>query len=159
MTSRLLPGRYAGRLACACLAICLLGAAATAPDTGRIRWTSVARAQLKIDGKIPLKWDVYAPQRKDKKKDPEVILLLLGRRYIALDIKARAAFSVLPSDLHAQGADFESGSVTNHERMIPTSDWAVRDVGPAELIQLTLGDYGRAIEVQLPHPQDLRWAY
>jgi hypothetical protein len=32
-------------------------------------------------------------------------------------------------------------------------------VGPAELIKLTLGDYGRILEVELPHPRDLRYLY
>jgi len=44
-------------------------------------------------------------------------------------------------------------------RLLATSDWSVRDVGPAELIKLTLGDYGRLLEVELPHPPDLRAFY
>jgi hypothetical protein len=32
-------------------------------------------------------------------------------------------------------------------------------VGPAELVRLTLGDYGRVLEVSLPHLPDLRPFY
>jgi hypothetical protein len=42
---------------------------------------------------------------------------------------------------------------------MPTNAWAVRDVGPAEMIKLTLGDYGRALDVELPHMPDLRAFY
>jgi hypothetical protein len=32
-------------------------------------------------------------------------------------------------------------------------------VGPAEIFQLTLGDYGRVLQLSLPHPPDLRPFY
>jgi hypothetical protein len=35
----------------------------------------------------------------------------------------------------------------------------MHDVGPAESIKLTLGDYGRVLEVQLPHMPDMRAFY
>jgi hypothetical protein len=128
-------------------------------EAQRVRWVPAPIAQLKIDGKIPLKWNVFWPEKTDRRKGPAMVLILLGRRYIALDIKGKLAYSVLPTDLQAQGANFESADLAVSDRQIPSSDWSVRDVGPAELIRLTLGDYGREIEVQLPHPPDLRWAY
>ncbi len=76
----------------------------------------------------------------------------LGRRYLLLDMKAKLVYEVKLSDLQAQGKDFSSGDLTSTSRVIPTTDWSVRDVGPAELIDLTLGDYGGALEVQIPHP-------
>jgi hypothetical protein len=126
---------------------------------GRIHWVPAPVAQVKLDGKTPLKWNVLWPEKTDKRKGPSMVLVLLGRRYIALDIKGRLAYSVLPTDLQAQGNNFDSADLAVPAREIPSTDWAVRDVGPAELIHLTLGDYGRELEVQLPHPPDLRWAY
>jgi hypothetical protein len=61
--------------------------------------------------------------------------------------------------LQAQGKDFESGDLAQPSQLIPSSDWSVRDVGPAELILLTLGDYGRVLQITLPHPPDLRPFY
>lgn len=66
---------------------------------------------------------------------------------------------MLPTDLQAVGKDFESDDLMQPSRVVPSSDWSVRDVGPAESIKLTLGDYGRSIEVQLPHMPDLRGLY
>ena len=56
----------------------------------------------------------------------------------------------------ARGADYESDDLAKPETLIPSSDWADHDVGPAEDIHVTLGDYGRVLEVELPHLMDLR---
>ena len=42
------------------------------------------------------------------------------------------------------------------ELIVPSSDWSDKDVGPAEDIHVTLGDYGRTLEIELPHLMDLR---
>jgi hypothetical protein len=130
--------------------------AASATDGERVHWKPVDRAQLKIDDKPPLTWSVYRP---DKKKVTNQILVLLGKRYIALDTKAKLAYQVFPTDLSIKGSEVESGDLFKSDRVLPSSDWVVRDVGPAERIQLRLKDYGRIIEVMLPHPPDLRAFY
>lgn len=150
---RLLAGRVAVVPALVLLA---LAASAKANDGERVHWKSVDRAQLKVDDKAPLTWNVYRP---DKKKVTNQVLLLLGRRYIALDTKAKLAYQVFPSDLSVNGSDVESGDLFKSDRVLPSGDWIVRDVGPAERVQLRLKDYGRLIEVILPHPPDLRAFY
>jgi hypothetical protein len=66
---------------------------------------------------------------------------------------------VVPSDLTAKGADFESGDLFVDSRILPADNWSVRDVGPAELVRLTLKDYGRVLQIELPHMQDFRAVY
>jgi hypothetical protein len=122
-------------------------------DDARMRWKQVADAQVKLDDKVPLAWTVY---QLDKKKLPNLVLILLGRRYILLDSKAHLAYLVFPTDLHAEGPDFDSDDLVQKTRLIPSTDWTVRDVGPAEQIRLTLQDYGRVVAVDLPHPLDIR---
>jgi hypothetical protein len=129
---------------------------AGAADNGRFLWKSVGRAQLKLEDKTPLQWNVY---QTDKKKEANLVLIQLGRRFMALDIKGKVAYYVFPSDLQAKGLDFESGNLFVQSRVMPTTAWSVRDVGPAEMVKLTLGDYGRAIDVELPHMPDLRAFY
>jgi hypothetical protein len=129
---------------------------AGAADNGRFLWKSVGRAQLKLEDKTPLQWNVY---QTDKKKEANLVLVQLGRRFMALDIKGKVAYYVFPSDLQAKGPDFESGNLFVQSRVMPTTAWSVRDVGPAEMVKLTLGDYGRAIDVELPHMPDLRAFY
>jgi hypothetical protein len=129
---------------------------AGAADNGRFLWKSVGRAQLKLENKTPLQWNVY---QTEKKKEANLVLVQLGRRYMALDTKGKVAYYVFPSDLQAKGPDFETGNLFVQSRVMPTTAWTVRDVGPAEMIKLTLGDYGRALDVELPHMPDLRAFY
>lgn len=129
---------------------------AGAADNGRYLWKSIGRAQLKLENKTPLQWNVY---QTEKKKEANLVLVQIGRRYVALDIRGKVAYYVFPSDLQAKGPDFESGNLFVKSRVMPTTTWTVRDVGPAEMIKLTLGDYGRALDVELPHMPDLRAFY
>jgi len=139
-----------------CLILCI-ASSATPKDDGRIHWKPIDRGQVRLDDKQPLKTALYQPDKSQKK--PNLVLILLGHRWLAMDIKAKTVYQVLPSDLQAQGADFESGDLFTSDRLIPTKDWLLRDVGPAERIRLTLNDYGRALEIMLPHPSDLRAFY
>jgi hypothetical protein len=155
----LLKMAYASILACFLLASASLQAQSTNGAPQQIHWTQLDDAQLKLDSKPPLAWGVYQPDKKSRKKGSELVLILVGHRYMMLDIKARLVYLVMPSDLHAQGKDFESGDLANASNLIPSTDWTVRDVGPAELIRLTLGDYGRTLDVSLSHPPDLTSFY
>lgn len=141
---------------CVVILMCALPAMARAGDSGKIHWKSVPEGQLKIDDKTPLTWNVYQP---DKKKDAYLVLILLGRRYIALDMKSKIAYQVYPGDVQKQGDDLESDDLRKPDRVIPSKDWTLRDVGPAELVRFTLEDYGRTVEVALPHMPDLRAFY
>jgi hypothetical protein len=139
------------------------GQTGTSADSVRVHWKVLEMAQVRLDDKAPLKWNVYQPDKKDnkkdKKKDSDLVLVLLGHRYLMLDTKARLVYLVPLSDLQAQGTDFESGDLAQDARLIPSTDWTQRDVGPAELFRFTLGDYGSVLEVSLPHMPDLRPFY
>ncbi|HEY6902851.1 MAG TPA: hypothetical protein VI216_00990 [Candidatus Acidoferrales bacterium] len=113
---------------------------------------------MKLDDKTPLAWNVYQPEKKNK-KDSNLMLVLLGHRYLLLDTHARVAYEVPLTTLKAQGGSFDSGDLAQQSRLIPSTDWSSRDVGPAQIVQLTLGDYGRVLQISLPHPPDLRPFY
>ncbi|HTT23455.1 MAG TPA: hypothetical protein VMG82_31295 [Candidatus Sulfotelmatobacter sp.] len=130
---------------------------AAAGDNGRIHWRPIDRGHVRLDDKQPLKTAVYQPEKSQKK--PNLVLILLGHRWLALDIKARKVYQVMPADLEVQGPNLESGDLFKDERLVPSKDWTERDVGPAERIRLTLNDYGRQLEINLPHPADLRAFY
>ena len=147
--------RRTARLFLALLTLLHTAAGLRAAESGtRITWTEAAGGQVKIGGKIPIMWGLYQPDKKDKKKDKEdLVLVLLGRRYLLFDVKARAAYEVKLADLKIEGKNVSSEenlAATSH--VIPTNDWTVRDVGPAEKINVTLGDYGSDLELQVPHP-------
>jgi len=136
--------------------------AAAQDSSSQIRWKVNEMAQVRLDGKAPLKWNLYQPDRKDKKdkkRDSDRVLILLGHRYLMLDTKARLVYLVTLDQLQIQGGDLSTGDLARPDRIIPTFDWTDRDVGPAELYRFTLGDYNRVLEVSLPHMPDLRAFY
>jgi hypothetical protein len=147
------------------LLICLfatstpLGAQSASNSGQQIHWSQLGDAQLKLDSKPPLGWAVYQPDKKTRKKGTDLLLVLVGHRYMMLDVKSKLAYQVLPADIHAQGSDFESDDLAKKENLIPTTEWSIRDVGPAELIRFTLGDYGRVLDVSISHPPDLTSFY
>ncbi len=124
---------------------------------GRTHWKKLGDAQLRLDGRPPLTWNVYQPEKSEKKN--HLVLVLIGRRFLAIDYKAKQVFQVLPADLQAEGDGFASGDLFVSDRLVPSDEWTVRDVGPAEQIKLTLKDYGRHMEIQLRHPPDNRAFY
>jgi hypothetical protein len=130
-------------------------------DSNANHWVSVSEAQVKLDDKTPLGWNVYQIEKKNKKdkKDSNLVLILLGHRYLLLDTHTKVAYEVPLTALKAQAGSVDSGDLAQQSRVIPTTDWSSRDVGPAEIFQLTLGDYGRVLQISLPHPPDLRPFY
>jgi hypothetical protein len=84
------------------------------------------------------------------------VLILLGHRWLLLDIKAKLVYQVPLNAVHAQGQDYETEDLAKSELLVPSGAWSDKDVGPAEDIHVTLGDYGRTLEIELPHLMDLR---
>jgi hypothetical protein len=126
---------------------------ARADDSSNLHWKPVDGSQIKLDDKVPLTWGVF---QLEKKKQPNLALVLLGHRYILVDSKARLAYVVFLTDIHAEGDGFSSGNLALASHVIPSVDWTEHDIGPAEEIRLTLEDYGHTLSVQLPHPLDIR---
>lgn len=126
---------------------------ARADDSARIHWTSVTQAQVKVDQTTPLTWGVYQAEKKGKpdKKHSHLVLVLIGHRYLLIDLKAKHVYEVLRKKLHASGEGFKTGDLITSSRLIPTSDWMWRNVGPAEMYRIKLGDYGRVLQITLPH--------
>jgi hypothetical protein len=153
-TATLLAGSIAWRIS---------GPIAVTRADDQFHWKQVTQGEVKIDDKPPIGSGLYQPLKKGKKKDTDIntnlVLVLLGHRYLMIDLKAKAIYQVLPTDLKAEGSDFESDDLAQPSRVVPTSDWNSRDVGPAELITVTLGDYGRTLTIEIPHTPDLRAFY
>lgn len=138
------------------VAACTASPSAPASDPDRYLWKSVSAAQCRLDDKIPLAWNVY---QTENKKQAHLVLVLLGRRFLAMDLHAKQVYNVPLTDLTAKGSEWESGDLFLQSRILPTENWTLRDVGPAELIKLTLKDYNRLLQIELPHPADLRAFY
>jgi hypothetical protein len=88
----------------ALLSVSLFGARqALAQDSIQIHWKPADMAQVRLDGKTPIKWNVYQPDKKDKKdkkRDSDLILVLLGHRFLMLDVREHAAYVVPLTAIH-----------------------------------------------------------
>jgi hypothetical protein len=119
----------------------------------KFHWKPLSDAILKLSGRPVKTWNLYEGDKKG-----ELLLVQLGKRVLILDLKARVIYAPPPTDFPeiSKGAEFESRGANNSDRQIPGTDWTRRDIGPAELVRVTLGDYGQTLELQIPHPIDFR---
>ena len=128
--------------------------AALAGDAPAIVWKQESTALLKLNGRPVKTWNVY---RAEKKKD--WILVQLGHRYLLLDTKQHSVRELDPATVKPNGKNVECPEPQGQERRIESTDWVMRDIGPAELVRLKLLDYGGVLDVQLPHPYNFRVSY
>lgn len=128
--------------------------AALAGEPQTILWKPETTALLKLNGRPVKTWNVY---RAEKKKD--WILVQLGRRFLLLDTKQHTVRELDPATVKPNGKNVECQEPQGQEKRIESTDWMLRDIGPAQLVRLKLLDYGGVLDVQLPHPYNFRVAY
>jgi hypothetical protein len=128
--------------------------AASARDSGKVVWQPSDDAQMKLNGRALKTWNVWLAEKKKG-----LILVLIVRRYLVIDTKEETVFEVPPTAFTKTGNNLEGELSFNEWKMIPADNWTIRDIGPAELIRFQLEDYGKTLELQLPHLPDMRWAY
>jgi hypothetical protein len=151
------PGKSQARLRAAKLALfaaCAIAPLAALAGDAMILWKPETTALLKLNGRPVKTWNVY---RAEKKKD--WILVHLSHRYLLLDTKQRTVRELDPATVKPSGKNVECPEPQGQERRIESTDWVLRDIGPAELVRLKLLDYGGVLDVQLPHPYNFRVAY
>ena len=134
------------------LAVAMLAPHAGAREGDKINWKPVGDAILKITGRKPPKvWNVY---RDEKKK--ERVLVEMDNRYLILDAKTKQVYEITAADFQLHGKIYQSTKPTSNENAVPSAGWDRRDIGPAERIQVELTKENISLDVELPHPLDLR---
>ena len=117
-----------------------------------IVWKPIDKAILEVTGRKPPKtWSVL----EDEKKKNHV-LVQLDNRYLVLDAKTKEVFEITASQIQPHGKYFQSADPSATQHALPSTDWDMRDLGPAERIEVRLINDNFSLNVQLPHPLDLR---
>ena len=135
------------------MAASLLGAAAL-PAAKPVLWKSVDQALLRVDDKAIKDWNIY---QTGKKLDP--LLLQMGPRFLLLAVKERRIFEIPAAQIEHKGDDVFFDPSARPDKPIETSDWMIRDVGLAYRIGVTLSADKRVLDLQFPHPLDIRSIY
>ncbi len=130
----------------------ILGLSAQA--AGKLTWTPISDALLRIDDRAPKQWSLY---RAGKKSDP--LLLQLGSRALVIYVRSRTVYEIPPAKLNHKGEDLVWSETDKPEKPLATSEWSTRDVGSAWRIRVKLADEGRVFDIQIPQTPDLRGFY
>jgi hypothetical protein len=129
-------------------ASCLLAFAANKP----IIWKPDDRAILEVSGRKPPKnWSVF-----EDEKNKARVLVQLDNLYLVVDAKTKQVFEIAASQIQPHGKNFQSSDPSQTQRAVPSTDWDMRDLGPAERIEVRLTNDNTLLDVQIPHPLDLR---
>jgi hypothetical protein len=129
-------------------ASCPFASAANKP----IIWKPDDRAILEVSGRKPPKnWSVLEDQ-----KNKNRVLVQLDNLYLMLDAKTKQVFVLPASQIQPHGKNFQSADPSESQHAVPSTDWDMRDLGPAERIEVRLISDNTLLDVQLPHPLDLR---
>jgi len=137
-------------------AIFILASLAIAPPAraaGKdIIWKPIERAILEVTGRKPPKnWSVLQDEKKKTR-----VLVQLDSQYLVLDAKSKQVYEMPASQLQPHGKNFQSADPSASEHALPSTDWDMRDLGPAERIEVRLLTDNVTLNVELPHPLDLR---
>lgn len=128
---------------------CIAGFA-SAPDRS-IVWKPAEQPLLRVDDRPAKVWNVY---QENKKTNP--LLVQIGARFLLVDGRERKIFEIAPEKIAHKGAELSWNPADRPSMALETSDWLVRDVGLAYKISARLVAEGHVLDIQIPHPLDIR---
>ena len=114
-------------------------------------WKPAQQAILRVDDQAVKEWDVYQVEKNNDRH-----LVQLGGRFLLVDAAQQQVFELLPATIERKGSELLWDPADRPAKPLATSNWVVRDVGPALRIKVRLDAEGRALDLQLPHPSSRR---
>ena len=115
-------------------------------------WKPIKEALLRVNDQPVKNWNVY---QENKKGDP--LLLEMGNRFLLIEVHERKVFDLPGDKIERKGAELLWDPAALPAEPLATSDWLIKDVGFAYRIAFQLAAEKRLIDLQLPHPMDLRY--
>jgi hypothetical protein len=131
----------------------LFAASAFAGDKDKpVTWKPITQALLRVNDQPVKSWNVY---EENKKGDP--LLLAMGDRYLLIQVHERKVFELPSAKIEHKGAELLWDPATLPAEPLATTEWLIKDVGFAYRLGVRLVAENRVVDLQLPHPMDLRY--
>jgi hypothetical protein len=138
------------RLAGLLMALAFLAGAASAAGKP-LDWKAAEQALLRVNDHPVSEWNLYQAGKKDNR-----MLLQMNARFLLIDVTNHQIFEIDPSKIEHKGAGLRWDPDDHPDKPLETSAWLVKDVGGAYRFSARLVPENRVIDVQIPHPLDLR---
>lgn len=137
------------------LIVVAVGAARLTLAKGKtLEWKQADAALLRIDDHPAAEWNLYEVNKKN-----ELLLLKINARFLLVDVPSHQVFEVDPSKIERKSNNILWDPANRPEKPLETSDWLIRDVGDAYRFRVRLVAENHVLDVQIPHPLDLRNIY
>ena len=117
-----------------------------------VAWKPIQQALLRVNDQPVKNWNVY---EESKKGDP--LLLEMSSRFLLIQVHERKIFELAPAKIEHKGPDLLWDPAERPAEPLATSDWLIKDVGFAYRLGVKLVAENRVLDLQLPHPMDLRY--
>jgi hypothetical protein len=117
-----------------------------------VTWKPITQALLRVNDQPVKNWNVY---EQNKKGDP--LLLAMGDRYLLIRVHERKIFELPSARIEHKGAELLWDPATLPAEPLATTEWLIKDVGFAYRLGVRLVAENRVVDLQLPHPMDLRY--
>jgi hypothetical protein len=117
-----------------------------------VTWKPITQALLRVNDQPVKNWNVY---EQNKKGDP--LLLAMGDRYLLIHVHERKIFEIASAKIEHKGAELLWDPATIPAEPLATTEWLIKDVGFAYRLGVRLVAENRLVDLQLPHPMDLRY--
>lgn len=117
-----------------------------------VTWKPLTQALLRVDDHPVKDWNIYG---ENKKADP--LLLEMGNRFLLIQIHERKIFELAPAKIEHKGAELLWDPAGLPAEPLASADWLIKDVGFAYRINMRLVAENHVLDLQLPHPMDLRY--
>jgi len=116
-----------------------------------VTWKPAAQALLRVDDQPVKNWNLY---QEGKKTDP--LLLQMGNRFLLIEVRDHKIFELAPATVEHKGAELLWDPADRPSEPLATTDWIVKDVGFAYRTSARLVAENRVLDLQLPHPLNLK---
>ena len=117
-----------------------------------IAWKPVQQALLRVDDQPVKNWNVFG---QNKKGDP--LLLEMNNRFLLIQVHERKIFELAAAKIEHKASQLLWDPADLPAQPLATSDWLIKDVGFAYRVSVRLTAENHVLDLQLPHPMDLRY--